>query len=872
MYLRRFLFTLFAVAFAFPAFGQSTAKTFTLKAANACAPVSVSTYASVGIQVTGTFSATLQPEVSIGGQSPQNTQVTPTTSSTAQATITTAGTYVAAVGGMDTFLLCVSSYVSGSAVVWLNPSDKVNASTLGGSSFPVISPQVVSSGGSITPTGTGQIASTNAWDPLAAGAIYPFVPTFTINNTGGSLTQNVVYVRLTYVGPSVIVPSAELKAQLTTTSCASNSTCQIVVNMPTSCQAGSLPAGVTGCTVWDTAAGVNQELQQAAANACVNITAATCTINTLAAGSAIASPPAGTGVVPSSLTAIAQPDFIVPTTYIQLGDGTYAPAGGIDYSCLNFICGQEPVGGVAPAIGSTPGTFTWTHRFFFNDTNAAPIQANDFISIHHLAGQTTAQELLGANTLGVDDRAFGVEMVDAGANFTGNQIGQSLSQYNERILANPAFTCIGGTFPNSEVCAGAGRFVVGDIRTSPTGTQGGPTVALSGSNQSGNGAGTIICPSASVFSDPPCVVGVAGGASVTANATFPASSEVIGGWFGTNASAGQNGYGFSVWADAQPSNRFGKGNFGLYSADFGTDPRDFGLLLFTQTANSNKAAFMGPVYEFQPEIGTTVPSQLGNAGALGIFQFTPTTGGSTTWQYQIVPKDLAGGWSPATTGTTFKTTTGAATLNGSTFNQIVVPCSGLGADTTGSPCVIGNGATLYGVVAYDVYRTTAGGTPNTTGYIATFTCAYFSACTFIDTGLAVIAGANNDPTPPAYNTSGAIAGYTYRTITNCAAVGSAASPSVAACGAAPAGTVSCATNATATCTVNTSAVTASSQIFISQREDTTTGTRLGVTCNVTPSVIIADENITAVVAGTSFSFSLTQPVTNPDCFSYFIVN
>jgi len=107
---------------------------------------------------------------------------------------------------------------------------------------------------------------------------------------------------------------------------------------------------------------------------------------------------------------------------------------------------------------------------------------------------------------------------------------------------------------------------------------------------------------------------------------------------------------------------------------------------------------------------------------------------------------------------------------------------------------------------------------------------------------------------------------------NCSAVGSAASPSVAACGAAFAGSFSCATNAVNTCTVNTTAVTANSEIFLSQREDTTTGTRLGVTCNATPSTIVADENITAVVAGTSFSFSLTQPVTNPNCYSYFLVN
>ena len=137
MYLRRFLFTLFALALAPPGFapslfGQSLAKNFTLNAANQCAAIGVTDLATVGITVTGTFSATLQPEVSIAGQAAGNTQVTPTTSNTAQATITSTGNYVAAVAGFDTFLLCVSSYASGTANVYLNPSGAVNASLIGG--------------------------------------------------------------------------------------------------------------------------------------------------------------------------------------------------------------------------------------------------------------------------------------------------------------------------------------------------------------------------------------------------------------------------------------------------------------------------------------------------------------------------------------------------------------------------------------------------------------------------------------------------------------------------------------------------------------------------------------------------------------------
>jgi hypothetical protein len=114
---------------------------------------------------------------------------------------------------------------------------------------------------------------------------------------------------------------------------------------------------------------------------------------------------------------------------------------------------------------------------------------------------------------------------------------------------------------------------------------------------------------------------------------------------------------------------------------------------------------------------------------------------------------------------------------------------------------------------------------------------------------------------------------TLLTSTNCAAVGTSANPSVASCSAAPAGSVSCATNAsTGTCTVNTTAVTANSEIFIQQRTDTTTGTRLGVTCNTTKDSNSTAPQITAVTAATSFTFQLGTITTNPECFSYRIIN
>lgn len=106
---------------------------------------------------------------------------------------------------------------------------------------------------------------------------------------------------------------------------------------------------------------------------------------------------------------------------------------------------------------------------------------------------------------------------------------------------------------------------------------------------------------------------------------------------------------------------------------------------------------------------------------------------------------------------------------------------------------------------------------------------------------------------------------------NCGANGTAANPSVVSCAAASAGSFSCATNAsTGTCTVNTTVVTANSEIFITGRNDTTTGTRLGVTCNT--GITTAIPEISAVVAATSFTINLGTFTTNPECFSYFIVN
>ena len=149
--------------------------------------------------------------------------------------------------------------------------------------------------------------------------------------------------------------------------------------------------------------------------------------------------------------------------------------------------------------------------------------------------------------------------------------------------------------------------------------------------------------------------------------------------------------------------------------------------------------------------------------------------------------------------------------------------------------------------------------------------ADLSAAVTVDTALTRTAAGVVSVGTALANSLGTLKAGLYATGTNCAAVGTAANPSVASCTAAAAGSFSCATNAsTGTCTVNTTAVTANSEIFIVGRNDTTTGTRLSVTCNT--GITTALPEISAVVAATSFTINLGTFTTNPECFSYFIVN
>lgn len=145
-------------------------------------------------------------------------------------------------------------------------------------------------------------------------------------------------------------------------------------------------------------------------------------------------------------------------------------------------------------------------------------------------------------------------------------------------------------------------------------------------------------------------------------------------------------------------------------------------------------------------------------------------------------------------------------------------------------------------------------------YPAVFAQNSSSQFTFTNTGSTQWTNAGN-----ANTFSGSVSAASYATATRCA---SGASPAV--CAASAAGSVAIPTGTSPTLVVDTSAVTANSQIILTV--DETRGTALGVTCNTTLTTLPAPL-VTARTAGTSFTIQLNATVaTNPACVDYMIIN
>jgi hypothetical protein len=158
-------------------------------------------------------------------------------------------------------------------------------------------------------------------------------------------------------------------------------------------------------------------------------------------------------------------------------------------------------------------------------------------------------------------------------------------------------------------------------------------------------------------------------------------------------------------------------------------------------------------------------------------------------------------------------------------------------------------------------------TSYTTGFVSAQTSNENLACLGTNSIGQLIACATTYAPLASPTFTGTLTAPLYATTTNCA---SAASPAV--CGAAPAGSVLIPTGTTSeTLTVNTTAVTANSEIFF--YPDDSLGTRLSTTCNSTLATLAGGSFISARVAGTSFTITFNGSIlTNGVCGSYHIIN
>jgi hypothetical protein len=254
------------------------------------------------------------------------------------------------------------------------------------------------------------------------------------------------------------------------------------------------------------------------------------------------------------------------------------------------------------------------------------------------------------------------------------------------------------------------------------------------------------------------------------------------------------------------------------------------ITMTNNAANSFTGLNFGPRGSSFPSLrptGTTLALTLANGTAGGTFS---------------APAYLCG-----ITGTTGCIITGSGGTSGT--GTIAFP---LVAGTASNPVTFSNGVTSNSQIIATTYMQV--GTGTSAGYI------FNNGDRFINQSPGNVEFLNVGETAGSNVTVGALSSFT-----NCS---SGASPAV--CGSAVAGSVAIPAGALQTLQINTTAVTANSQILLTI--DSSLGTKLGVTCNTTVATL-TQPVVTLRSAGASVT--IEEPTTtsaNPVCVSYLVVN
>jgi hypothetical protein len=694
-----------------------------------------------------------------------------------------------------------------------------NTWTATGTSFPITSPETISTGGSISPTGIGQDAANQMWLPagLGSGVSNVIGLSVTVNPTGGSLTSAQTYI-VAWFNSAAGSTYPSYQAAPSMSACGA-AVCSITVSIPQ-----PIPNGMTTWTVGSSPSSGSGYLANSACTA-LPVATTTCTITALSSGAA--APILNTAFLqPPNVQTNECPLGVIPSIFTQDMSGNYHTAGGVDLNSNN---------------GITSGFLMFCRHMRFDDQQLEPPYGNNAAwMFNHMAG-------VGISTANQDRNVW---------MNTQTPTGDSASRYGvENLQAETDFNCNGCAItgsPDGDVEVISAQ-LSDNMQTNPN-PAGGIQVARFNYDRTTT-ATAYFSPSVTVNSTwgPGSATGFSGGSQ---GIVYLAQCSNSSGNIPNLVCYGYNFYG--------PANadHFNNGTIAFaWSKTIGFTPTlgyDFFMLNEIIGAGSQ---MNGPVTLSQvvnnysnttlPITGSTVTtaSTTVTQGTMPAPSSVTCSGGASTYGYQFVGVDN----------------------NGGQVSSVVTNSASSCANplTSGNPASIFINATPAQIVQFvriDVYRTAG---PMATGKVGSLTCGasvYGGATcnTFSDTGLSA------SGTLPTINTTGSSQAYKVQTTTNCAAIGSAASPSLVACGSASAGSFSCATNAsTATCVISTTAVTALSEIIVSQTS--AKGTQIGVTCNTTADVPTGPR-VASQSAGVSFTINLGTVAVNPTCYDYFIVN